>query len=177
MGFLNKEYNGNTLGLIVFYIIIGLILFMCSCDPCKRLVKKCPPSIKDSIVYREIVSYRDTTIWIDLPSDTVRWNDTIYIIRNIAYMPLKCEKKGIITACAWVQNSRLFLSAHISDSSYKLTIDSAIKDSKFWYERWRTEKTIVEVKYIPWYAKAALWWTGITSLCIIGYVVIKLRLV
>jgi len=50
------------------YFIFALAIFVVSCNPCKRLQRKCPPVMHDSIVYRETI--RDSIVKVQLPGDT-----------------------------------------------------------------------------------------------------------
>ena len=53
----------------LYIILIVMMIFISSCDPCKRLAKKCPPQIKDSISYVEKIKF--DTITLVSPSDTL----------------------------------------------------------------------------------------------------------
>lgn len=156
------------------------VLMFTSCNPCQRLSRKCPPNVKDSIIYKEKMVYRDTTIYVPLPRDTVFIGPpelVISVVNGNITMHKVCKTYGIITACAWIENSQPYVYAHLNDTSYKVTIDSAIRSSEYWYERWRTEKTIVEVKYIPSFYKFTMWFFIAVVVVVVGYVVIKLKLI
>ena len=51
----------------LFIVIISILLI--SCNPCKRLTRKCPPVIKDSISYVETIKF-DTIVLVS-PADTL----------------------------------------------------------------------------------------------------------
>ena len=50
-------------------IILTIIFISIGCNPCKRLQRKCPPVIKDSISYVETIKF-DTVILVS-PADTL----------------------------------------------------------------------------------------------------------
>ncbi len=50
-------------------IILTIIFISTGCNPCKRLQRKCPPVIKDSISYVETIKF-DTIILVS-PADTL----------------------------------------------------------------------------------------------------------
>lgn len=50
-------------------LFIGIIIILTSCNPCKRLSKRCPTAIKDSISYVETVKF--DTILLVSPADTL----------------------------------------------------------------------------------------------------------
>lgn len=53
----------------IIILSIGIIVILSSCSPCKRLQRKCPVVVKDSISYTEIVKF-DTVILVS-PADTL----------------------------------------------------------------------------------------------------------
>lgn len=42
--------------IFVITIVIIVMALVCSCSPCQRLTKKCPPKIHDSLVYVETIT-------------------------------------------------------------------------------------------------------------------------
>ena len=52
-----------------YILLIGIMLLSLSCNPCKRLARKCPTIVRDSIVYSETVKF-DTIILVS-PADTL----------------------------------------------------------------------------------------------------------
>jgi len=52
-----------------YIVLIGIILLGMSCSPCKRLQRKCPVVVKDSISYIEVVKF-DTVLLVS-PADTL----------------------------------------------------------------------------------------------------------
>ncbi|MFZ4414755.1 MAG: hypothetical protein ACOYOV_16845 [Bacteroidales bacterium] len=80
---------------------------------------------KDSS-YTTIV-YRDTTIQIRLPPDTIYSADTIFIKPgNVLYISSKTIKNGIISASAFILNNKLYLSAYLNDSTFYYPLKNAI---------------------------------------------------
>jgi len=68
--------------LIIRISSLILLLFLSSCSVVCRF---CDVTVRDSI--RDVIEYRDTTIFVVLPADTVR--DTIPIVNEYAYSRLE----------------------------------------------------------------------------------------
>ncbi|MEI6696908.1 MAG: hypothetical protein WCO13_12675 [Bacteroidota bacterium] len=99
---------------------------------CFRKTPPSPPAIlliqKDSS-YTTVV-YKDTTIQIRLPPDTIYSIDTIFIKPgNVLYIAPKTIKKGIISASAYIQNNKLYLSAYLNDSTFYYPLKNAIRST------------------------------------------------
>ena len=54
---------------VLYFALLLIWMFLCSCSPCKRLARKCPIIVKDSISYVEIVKF--DTILLVSPADTL----------------------------------------------------------------------------------------------------------
>lgn len=153
----NKILKDTALIMVVF--VIGLLLFsLCSCNMCKWANKRCPAVIHDSIIYKETVKYRDTTIYVRLPKDTVKINDTVYVKQGLAFMPKIWRQIGIITATAEIKKSRLYVDAYLNDTSFKVNLKNAIKERNFWHERYNEKVKVIREQYIPDFYKFAMWY-------------------
>lgn len=164
----------------IFWMAIIFIVLFSSCDPCQRLAKKCPPQARDSIIYREQVVYKDTTIYIRLPQDTVFMGPPelrISIVNGEIVMEKVCKSYGIITACAWIEKSQPYVYAYLNDTSYKVTLRNAIKEARYWEEKYHNEKTTVQVRYIPVFYKFTFWFFIAVVVVVTGYIVVKLKLI
>lgn len=132
----------------MLYCIIFAIISGCATQ--KRCFEKFPPISeiikKDSIIYKEKIIFKDTTILIKLPSDTV----TIDISISKIIEPVTIETK-YAKATAQIINNKLKLKLIQKDSEIEIRIDSAIRIAKYWQERWINEKQIIisKEKYIP----------------------------
>ena len=123
----NSEFN-KIKSFLAFFVMLQIFT---SCL-CFRKTPPAPPAIlitqKDS-TYTTIV-YKDTTIQIRLPPDTIYSVDTIYIKPgNILSLAPKFLNKGIITATAFIRNNKLYLSAYLNDSTYYYPIKNAIRST------------------------------------------------
>ena len=124
MKILRSKFNK----IISFLAFLLMIQIFTSCL-CFRKTPPAPPAIlliqRDSS-YTTIV-YKDTTIQIRLPPDTIYSIDTIFIKPgNVLYIAPKSIKNGIISASAYIQNNKLYLSAYLNDSSFYYQIHNAI---------------------------------------------------
>lgn len=86
-------------------LFLSIVLFT-SCVTQKRCAEKYPPevSVKDSIIEKEVITYRDTTIII--PGDTVQIIDTIPC-PGIVYKKKATSKSGHTTIDVSIDNGKL----------------------------------------------------------------------
>lgn len=111
------------------YIIIILALISTSCVTQRRCYDKFPP---DTVkIVRDTTIYKDTTIYIHLPGDTVR--DSIPVPVSI---PPDINRKpaeahtSLAHARAWIENRQLKLELTQKDSLFQVQLDSAIRANK-----------------------------------------------
>ena len=156
------------------YLIIILLLIVTSCSP--KIIKEVVT--KDSIVYRESISYRDTTIFRYLPGDTVFKKTIVYVDKTTGLVNSKklFAFTSLAEASAWVYNSKLFLNLIQKDTTIEIRLDSAIKEANYWKEKYHNSSTVVtkEVTKSPWYMKV-LAWIGSLSLVVIGLWIYKTK--
>lgn len=164
----------------LFWTIIVLTLTT-SCVTQKRCARRFPASpetiIKDSIVYKERITYRDTTIFVKLPADTIFKKDTITIVNGYVHvLPVYAESK-MASAKAWIRLNKLNLMLADKDTTLEIKLTDALKTAQFWEMRFKTEKQkeIVRVKYVPVFWKFTGWIGIITFLGIILFLIIKFR--
>lgn len=136
-------------------------MLLSSCDVCKRASKRCPSQIitKDSTIYKEIVKYKDTTVFVYLPKDTVTINDTVYIVNGVCYMARKHTKNGIVSAWAEVINNRMNMQAFVNDSGVFYQLNNAIRESIYWSEKYKEKQQTIVVKenYLTWFQWVQVW--------------------
>lgn len=156
------------------YLIILLLLIVTSCSP--KIIKEVVT--KDSIIYRESISYRDTTIFRYLPGDTVFKNTIVYVDKTTGLVNSKklFAFTSLAEASAWVYNSKLFLNLIQKDTTIEIRLDSAIKEANYWKEKYHNSSTVQtkETFKSPWYMKA-LAWIGSLSLVVIGLWIYKTK--
>lgn len=157
-----------------YLIIILLGLLITSCSP--KIIKEVVT--KDSIIYKEKISYRDTTIFRYLPGDTVYKETIVYVDKATGLINSKklFAFTSLAEASAWVYNSKLFLNLIQKDTTIEIRLDSAIKEASYWKEKYQNSNTVVtkEVTKSPWYMKV-LAWIGSLSLVVIGLWIYKTK--
>lgn len=157
-----------------YLIIILLGLLITSCSP--KIIKEVVT--KDSIIYKEKISYRDTTIFRYLPGDTVYKETIVYVDKATGLVNSKklFAFTSLAEASAWVYNSKLFLNLIQKDTTIEFRLDSAIKEASYWKEKYQNSNTVVtkEVTKSPWYMKV-LAWIGSLSLVVIGLWIYKTK--
>lgn len=156
------------------YLIILLLLIVTSCSP--KIIKEVVT--KDSIIYRESISYRDTTIFRYLPGDTVFKNTIVYVDKATGLINSKklLAFTSLAEASAWVYNSKLFLNLIQKDTTIEIRLDSAIKEANYWKEKYHNSSTVVTKETFKslWYMKV-LAWIGSLSLVVIGLWIYKTK--
>jgi len=164
----------------LFWTIIVLTL-TASCVTQKRCNRRFPVSpetiIKDSIVYKERIAYKDTTIFVKLPSDTVYKKDTITIVNGYVYVaPIYAESK-MASAKAWIRQNKLNLMLADKDTTIEIKLKDALKTAEFWEFKYKTEKQtiVVKEKYTPRFWKFTGWLGIILTLVLIAYIYLKIR--
>ena len=161
----------------IIYTVIILTIFS-GCVTQKRCNRKFSPQIetiiKDSIVYKERITYKDTTIYVKLPADTVYKKDTITIVNGNFYIaPIYAETK-LASAKAWIRQNKLNLMLADKDTTLEIKLTDALKTAEFWEYKYKYEKQTVKVKHTPKFWKFT-GWVGITSLLLVlGYAGLKI---
>ena len=146
-------------------ILIGLAVTSCSPKIIKEVVTK------DSIIYKELISYRDTTIFRYLPADTVYKETIVYVDKVTGLVNSKklFAFTSLAEASAWVYNSKLFLNLIQKDTTVEIRLDSVIKEATYWKEKYHNSSSVItkETFKTPWHMKV-LAWIGSLSLVVIG---------
>jgi len=157
-------------------IFLLAMVLLSGCITEKRCSRKFPPVtiIKDSISVKETTIFRDTTVFVLLPKDTIKYSDTVYIKNNVCFMPAKYLKNGIISAQAEVQNSRLNLSAWINDSGIFYTLNDVVRESQRWEFMYHSQQVVKEVNRLSRWQKVQIWLGRVFILCLFACVVIFL---
>ena len=122
----------------ILLVITSLILLgLSSCNPTKRLQKKCdkwttlctPESQIDTIFKSDTVIFRDTIISYQLERDTVRISKLIKIPAHINIDTIE-KLKGIIGIRAGVKENLLWAEGFINDSTVFIKLHNALKEIK-----------------------------------------------
>jgi len=102
-----------------------------SCTTQKKCFNKFPPPPPSTNVeIKEIVSYRDTTIYVYLPADTVQKTDTIIIgVDGLVNYGLQRLDVEYAYSTFQIKNSKLDFKLYQKESAIAQTIEKAIKES------------------------------------------------
>jgi hypothetical protein len=141
-------------------IVLIALAFFNSCVTQRRCLEKFPPTTTTEI--RDSISYRDTTIYVPIPTDTVRDSIPVECPEMTPGSPAPKPKptKPVMvknrwsTAMAWIENGHLKLNLMTNDTTLTFVIDSAVT------ERMKqitiNQQFVKPVKYIPKVYKIAL---------------------
>ncbi|NQU54065.1 MAG: hypothetical protein HQ522_16170 [Bacteroidetes bacterium] len=163
--------------------LIYLLAFMSlsSCLTVKRIEKNCDKFAKICITEtKKVIEYRDTTIYVDrivtvpLPKDTVMITDTVRIINNRCYLPVKYKEFGLVWARASVDNSILNVHAGLTDSTILVPVhDTVFLDNAITSTTTDSTITLPPEKFIPGFYKFTFWAFIILAVVGIGYLVLR----
>lgn len=145
----------------IYKYIIIISLFFLSCSLEKKCLKKYPlppPSVVVETI--EKIVYKDTTIYIYIPPDTVYHTDTILIKNGKVNYPFQRLDVDYAYSTFQIQNNKLDFRLFQKDVAIAQTIEKALKESS------RIEKEVIKEPY-PVAAKITWWQQTMISL---GYV-------
>lgn len=164
-------------------ILLTIIVLSTSCLTVKRIEKNCDKFAKICVTdSKTVIEYRDTTIYIDriikvpLPKDTVRLTDTVRIINDKCYLPMRHKKFGLVWVSAEVVNSVLNIKAGLTDSTIlvpihdTIFIDNAISNTT-------TDNTVVlpPEKFIPKFYRFTFWVFIVICVSVIAYLFYQVK--
>jgi len=111
--------------------VVILVSLLAGCSPQKRLARLLDRFPLDSTIvieYRDTTIYKDTTIFEQIPGDTV-WIDTILPIEvDLPYTELK-TRSTLAEARAWILDNRLGLELIQYDTVFVFKLDSALSQN------------------------------------------------
>ena len=161
-------------------VIATTILLLSSCTTQKKCFNKFPPPPPSTNVeIKEIVSYRDTTIYVYLPADTVQKTDTIIIgvdgLVNYGFQRLDVE---YAYSTFQIKNSKLDFKLYQKESAIAQTIEKAIKESS------KTELVTIKEPYpvpvkISWWNQTMIKMGYLCLALILGvvaYILVKMKI-
>jgi hypothetical protein len=134
----------NLLNLFVLAIIFQSCASQRWCE--KHYPEQPSVVIKDTVIYREKLVYRDTTIRIEIPGKVV--HDSIIIevpqpskpVQQISSKKLTRET-DFAAASAWVKGGILYLDLVQKDTVIQRVIKEALKESTYWKDKYHSETT------------------------------------
>jgi len=160
----------------LLYVLIVFLLGNCSIQrKCRRCALKCPviEIIKDSVVYKEKVQYRDTIILYTLPTDTIWQNKLkyVYLSKGLIFSDTSFVQNTYCTSKAWVFDSKLNHFITIKDTTIQLRLDSALQKSEYWYNKYYYKQDVNKIieRYIPKFYKFTFWFFWLVVAFVLGY--------
>lgn len=144
------------------YSFIILLIILSSCSLEKRLAKYCPICPNE---IETVVEYRDTTITVELPGDTITMVDSLY-----------CDSLGNVYSIKIYEQEKenMRLRSKLKDNKYTvicetdtLYVDRIVKGNAVRV----TETKKIDIPFIPWWAKMLIL-LGCISMVILIFVLI-----
>jgi hypothetical protein len=108
----------------IIYIFLAVV-FLSGCVTQKRCLLKFPPDTITKIETHTVTEWRDTTIFVHLPGDSVFVNVPIPVVEPLKIPPLTA-RLPLARSTAWVDNGLLNLGLWIDSTTYKFKLDSAM---------------------------------------------------
>jgi len=157
----------------LFALIVASILSGCVTQ--RRCLEKYPPLPADTVI-KEIVTYRDTTVYIALPADTL--TDSVFIqvpcpgLDDYVSDTVRAEQK-LASAAAWIEHRKLKVELAMKEAVLEFTIDSiaATRTKTITI----TETVYVDKKVVPPFYRASLFVNIILILLFIIGIILSLR--
>lgn len=164
--------------------LIGLVfvaLLMSGCVTQKRCEQKFPQQIItiDSVITKTETIYRDTTIFIELPGDTIRDTITVEVVNGIANSRPSIHETDLAWSKAQVVNGFLQHELIQKDSTLARVIEKAIRESATTTDKTKVVTKIVEKNYITGWQWFQIWLGRLLmalAAMFVGYVIIRSRL-
>ncbi len=138
--------------------LIILLLIAATFTGCiteKRCNSKFPPEImvirKDSIIRETKTIYNDTTVYVQLPAESVINTEYVYIKGDQIYFKPSYLKTSFAESRAYIENNRLQHTLTQNDTLLPVTIKNAVRLTWERAERYfnQTETKVVEKKFVP----------------------------
>ena len=157
-------------------------MLSCSLErKCTRYAKKCTieakVEVRDSIITITEVRYKDTTLYVYLPQDTVLIEKILYVNKKgIVNLDTISETNGIIGVEAWVNKNLLGVNGYVADSTIYVTLENTIKEKNIWKFRFKEEfkKEKIVVKRNSSFAKFCIWFWWLFILITVLLIVRKI---
>ena len=155
-------------------IALTWLAILTGCATQRRCLQKFPPPPADTVT-QETVTYRDTTLYVMLPADTVR--DSIPVMLPCPQPELSTSRVSVrnryANAQTWIANGKLHIDLQMNSASLAITIDSlaATKTKTVTI----TKTVIVKEKYVPPFYRAMLFVSIFLAVLFVLIIVISLR--
>ena len=173
------------------YLIVLLSLLLSSCMTVKRIEKHClefakicevPIKKEDTIIrYVQIETvYRDTTIYVEVPGETIIKKVPVYINKGISNSDLSVINVPFARGMAQVINSKLIHELTQTDTILRVKLENALKAVKTIEKENKVlkDKVVVTVKENSKFAGFTIkvfWGVMIVVILGIGYLILKYK--
>lgn len=136
-----------------FCIILTMMMILgSSCSPCKKLWRKCPPAIHDSVSYYERTVF--DTMWVPVPGDTTYIDIPVEVpLTDLNILAENSDQSVNIR----VSGGRLTAKTICKEDSLRLVIKELEKRSSEIKTIIKEVEKPVPVKYIPKIVRFAAW--------------------
>ena len=159
-------------------VLILIVALASSCVTQRRCLQKFPPEVKTDTVFYEVVRdsivYRDTTIILTLPGQTVI--DSIFIKPGVVETSPVVLETALARAEAYYRTPKVYLKLIQKDTTIQVRLDSALRDAYHWKAQYYEilAQTLIKEKYIPEIYKIALWLVIGIAFSFIAYMLVKI---
>ena len=157
-----------------YLLLILTVVIFSSCMTQKRCAERFPPQIvKETETITEIV-YRDTTVYVQIPADTVKLTDTMYVYLTPEGHQTRLSElhTELSFSTAQVVDGRLRHELFQKETEIERVIRNAIKENST--HTTTTVDVIHEVPYVTWWHKTASRFTIFILLSGFGLLVFRL---
>ena len=154
-----------------YLLLILTVVMFSSCVTKKRCAEKFPPQIITEIKTVTETVYRDTTIYIHVPPDTIYAKKVIFKTPEGWQTELSVLDQTYAKSSAQVVNGILKHGLFQKETYIEQLIKDAVRENSTHTVEYKTE--INEVPYIPAWHKFASWFTIINLLLLFLYFVFR----
>lgn len=164
----------NKRSLKIGLSAVVLLAVVSGCVTQRRCLDKFPPAAADTIIV-ESVTYRDTTITVTLPADTIRDSVMIYVDVPAQDIPPASVtvRNDYAQATARIEHNQLKVDLILNERRLEILIDSAAELRTKTVTI--TETVIQKERYVPAFYKATLFISIILILLFLAGIYISLR--
>jgi len=179
----HEQAMDGCLKTFIWIALFVSVFILVSCNPCKRLAKKCPPQTiiekHDSIIYITDTVIKDSIIEVILPKDTVRITKYLNVPANVLLsLDTIIVERGIVGAKAWIEENELGIVAYVTDSSLFYKLDSARITINTLKEKYQTNNTTetIHIRSNTAFASFTIWFFWIVIAFTVGYLYYKFKI-
>lgn len=121
-----KEKQTTRLALLVIAIAVLATILLSGCATQSRCFAKFPPDTITKVETVTITQWKDTTVTVHIPGDSIFVHDTTFIFPDpVTFEPLTA-RLPLAHSTAWVEGGRLNLGLWIDSTTLRFKLDSAM---------------------------------------------------